>query len=108
MYQTYSSRPDPNRKGKTQLPLEPSFKPDWTSDEGKKWPGNSFNHETEVQNVLFADSHVKKFNTPCIGVDQDNIYSCWGVEEASATVYDKQIGFWVGTSACKNDSYLGN
>ncbi len=38
-------------------------------------PGNSLNHTTEVQQVLFADGHVKSANNPCVGVSEDNIYT---------------------------------
>lgn len=37
--------------------------------------GNSNNHQTEVQNVLYVDTHVSKEQSPCVGVNEDNIYT---------------------------------
>jgi len=118
-YNYYTNKPDPNRYGEkhsspsVQSPLNTPFNPDWTSDNQNKWPGNSFNHNTEVQNVLFADTHVKKSDTPTVGVDKDNIYSYWSnTGGTKRNVYDKQIGLWPvapGTGAQdRNDSYLVN
>jgi prepilin-type N-terminal cleavage/methylation domain-containing protein len=48
----------------------------WDDDEGANpGHGNSNNHQSECQNVMFADTHAKKFNTPLVGVRDDNIYS---------------------------------
>ncbi|MBN1764960.1 MAG: hypothetical protein JW860_06850 [Sedimentisphaerales bacterium] len=70
--------------------------------------GNSRNHVTEVQNVLFGDTHVSKEATPNVGIDDDNIYTYWSDGEES-TVRQKQIGRWDGGHAVtENDSYLGN
>jgi prepilin-type N-terminal cleavage/methylation domain-containing protein/prepilin-type processing-associated H-X9-DG protein len=38
--------------------------------------GNSFNHEWEGQNVLYADGHVSYQLTPFCGHAGDNIYTC--------------------------------
>ena len=49
------------------------FNPD--GDRNAIKAGNSFPHKNEGQNVLFIDSHVEFENTPCYGVDEDNIYT---------------------------------
>jgi len=49
------------------------FNPD--GDRNAIKAGNSFPHKNEGQNVLFIDSHVEFENTPCNGVDEDNIYT---------------------------------
>jgi hypothetical protein len=81
----------------------------WTDDDGDNpWHGNSLNHETEMQNVLFADTHVKKFDAPLVGIEQDNIYTYWsgGVD---STADQKRIGRWdQNHSVALEDSYLGN
>jgi hypothetical protein len=74
------------------------------SDEGH---GNSNNHGTEGQNVLFADWSVQHFDTPTIGINGDNIYTRW---DDSVSPVDKQIGKWGKGifSVHKTDAYLGN
>ena len=74
------------------------------SDEGH---GNTNNHRTEFQNVLFAGGHVDRFETPTVGIDGDNIYTRW---EDSVSPIDKKIGKWGKGifSADVNDAYLGN
>ncbi|MCK5269290.1 MAG: type II secretion system protein [Sedimentisphaerales bacterium] len=89
---------------------------------------NSRNHQTEIQNVLFADTHVKKYNTPCVGVAEDNIFTYQDISrtEDSMDYGPKMIGTWgLGGSAggsgpdqmydsattsapSEKDSYLGN
>jgi len=49
------------------------FNPDGGRDAIKA--GNTFPHRNEVQNVLFIDSHVDFENTPCCGINEDNIYT---------------------------------
>ncbi len=39
--------------------------------------GNAFAHEDEGQNVLFVDGHVSFEQSPCCGVEDDNIYTYW-------------------------------
>jgi len=39
--------------------------------------GNAFAHEDEGQNVLFVDGHVSFEESPCCGVEDDNIYTYW-------------------------------
>ena len=74
------------------------------SDEGH---GNSNNHRTECQNVLFASGYVEGYETPTIGIDGDNIYTPW---DDSVSPIDKKIGQWGKGlfAADKNDAYLGN
>jgi len=81
----------------------------WDDNEGSNpQHGNSRNHGKEVQNVLFADTHVEKHNTPTVGVYKDHIYTHWsGGEESTDT--EKMIGRWdKGHAVKKEDSYLGN
>ncbi|MCK4627654.1 MAG: type II secretion system protein [Sedimentisphaerales bacterium] len=85
--------------------------------------GNSKNHATECQNVLFADTHVKKYATPCVGVNEDNIftYSSQDMSSLSDPYAIYMIGRWgkggsaqgemydaALSSASDRDSYLGN
>ncbi len=69
--------------------------------------GNSNNHGTEAQNVLFAGGHVERYETPTVGIDGDNIYTRW---DDSVSPVDKKIGKWGKGlfSADRNDAYLGN
>jgi len=39
--------------------------------------GNTIAHEEEGQNVLFLDGHVSFEESPCCGIDNDNIYTFW-------------------------------
>ena len=75
-----------------------------SSDEGR---GNSNNHGTEDQNVLFMDEHVERFETPTVGIEGDNIYTRW---DESVIPTDTQIGKWGKGifSADRKDAYLGN
>ena len=83
--------------------------------------GNSFNHNREVQLVLFIDGHVKSSTHPCVGLADDNIYTRW--INADDTVQNKQIGTWevlegeigagslfpsVFTTAKSDDIFMGN
>jgi len=81
----------------------------WDDDEAiNPRHGNSRNHGTEDQNVLFADTHVKKCITPTVGIKRDNIYTHWSGGEKS-TEMEKMIGRWdKGHAVKKEDSYLGN
>ena len=84
--------------------------------------GNSKNHRTEMQNVLFADTHVKKYATPCVGVGEDNIYT-YEDSALSDTLYRPHMqGTWgdggngadimydgsVTNAPADKDSYIGN
>ena len=79
--------------------------------------GNSNNHQTQVQNVLFGSSDVRRFEKPNIGLSNDNIYTAWNMG-AGDDFSMKELGIWnvgvySGTSVLNNtthrtDSYLGN
>ncbi len=86
----------------------------WTDNEGGNIRhGNTNSHNTECQQVGYADSHVKKEEKPIVGIGEDNIYSSWD----AANTYPKMVGFWAvagqadmyrgRTSADMNDSFLG-
>jgi hypothetical protein len=85
----------------------------WTDKQEYEWQkfddghGNSNNHGSEGQNVLFADWSVQHFETPIVGKDGDNIYTRW---DESANPVDKEIGKWGKGlfSADVKDAYLGN
>lgn len=87
----------------------PGEKMDWTDIDGSNFQhGNTPNHSSEVQNVLFADMHVKKHEKPTVGIAEDNIYTYWSGGENS-TDEQKTIGRWDQNHAVtKEDSYLGN
>ncbi|MBN2377103.1 MAG: type II secretion system protein [Sedimentisphaerales bacterium] len=72
---------------------------------GNKAHGNSNNHQTECQNVLFAGASVERKEAPNIGLANDNIYTAYGLLDDN-----KQIGFWDGSQEPeqRQDSYLGN
>lgn len=95
----------------------------WTDAEGgNKQHGNSRNHKTECQNVLFVNASTKKYPTPCVGQGGDNIYTHWPSTKAvnQLTPQEKQFnGSWYGDyavgatgiaghSMAKTDSFLGN
>ncbi|MBN1805896.1 MAG: hypothetical protein JW837_11655 [Sedimentisphaerales bacterium] len=48
------------------------FNPD---ERGKNKVGNAVTHEGDGQNVLFMDNHVGFEESPCCGVNDDNIYT---------------------------------
>ena len=90
--------------------------PYWSDDAdllaGDSAHGNSNNHNTEAQNVLFAGGHVERYETPTVGLGNDNIYTRWtGITEADKMIGIWGIGIWSGKSnppSHRNDSYLGN
>lgn len=64
--------------------------------------GNATYHQTDGQNVLFADQHVKFEKIANCGVEMDNIYTVWGT--ATLTADDagekiKQCGKTPGTGS---------
>ena len=90
--------------------------PYWTDEAdlnaGNEAHGNSNNHDTEAQNVLFSGAHVERYESPNIGLANDNIYTAW--PSMNPTPDQKELGIWgIGIysgpgSTHKNDSYLGN
>jgi prepilin-type N-terminal cleavage/methylation domain-containing protein len=107
-----------NMPGMADAPnWEPDSNPYWSDDadilNGDSAHGNSNNHNTEAQNVLFAGGHVERYETPTVGLGNDNIYTRWS---PSNDEYSKMkgiwgIGIWSGSRnlpSHKNDSYLGN
>jgi len=83
--------------------------------------GNSRNHQVEMQNVLFADTHVKKHNSPCVGVSEDNIYTYHSSRPQNPPYTNYMLGTWGSGGANDGDmfdstmggpndkdSYLGN
>ena len=81
----------------------------WHDAKGKNSRhGNSRNHQTECQNILFAGNNVSREAMPNVGLARDNIYTRWTDPEPS-TEEAIEIGRWDGGhSAGKGDSYLGN
>jgi len=47
-----------------------------SADDKARWEENSFNHDQDGQNVMYADSHVIFTKTPYVGINNDNIW-CW-------------------------------
>jgi hypothetical protein len=107
--------------GMNRFAGETQFKPDWTDDGGRrKQHGNSKNHRTEVQNVLFAGFNVKRVERPDVGVSSDNIFTHWDPVELSEGERENHmsIGFWGEEPGGNNnydcqsqdemDSFLGN
>ena len=80
----------------------------WHDNENKNPQyGNSPNHQTECQNVLYMNSSVKRGQSPLMGVNGDNIYTYW-TDDRTTDLY-KSIGRWdKGRSQGRADSFLGN
>ena len=71
--------------------------------------GNSNNHNTECQNVLFVGYDVQRPQTPACGVGDDNIFTAW--DTSLSAPMDKVQGFWdenMETQDRRKDSVLGN
>lgn len=89
----------------------------WTDYEGlNSQHGNSKNHRTECQNILFMNSSVKRSENPLMGMAGDNIYTRWGIGAfmgpylARHKQYDTEWGnviMYLHTKG-RSDSYLGN
>ncbi|OHB57749.1 MAG: hypothetical protein A2Y07_01910 [Planctomycetes bacterium GWF2_50_10] len=82
-------------------------------DEIKK--GNSKNHQSEGQNVLFGDSHVSFENQPNVGIEQDNIYTTWSTLTPTTLIQKqggvKPVNTTTATSSVSQsdtDSFLAN
>ncbi len=74
----------------------------------EEWrPYNSGNHNTEGQNILFVDSHVKFERKPIAGVHHDNIFTAVG-DDGFVEQIDSLIGSVVErcTPLTQTDSYL--
>ncbi|MBN2210403.1 MAG: hypothetical protein JW709_03325 [Sedimentisphaerales bacterium] len=75
--------------------------------DGSSRAGNSPNHRSTGQNVLFADHHAQWCPTPLVGIQEDNIYTHWDIPDRDKA--DKHIGRWDrGHAQDLMDSYLGN
>ena len=97
----------------------PVVNPDdtWTDYESlNEQHGNSKNHRTECQNILFMNSSVKRSEHPLMGMAGDNIYTRWGrgmflgPYRAIHKQYETEWGNAVQLLHAKgrSDSYLGN
>jgi hypothetical protein len=53
-----------------------SLNPDTASKDQQRLI-NANQHQEDGQNVLFLDSHVNFHKTPCVGINDDNIYTFW-------------------------------
>lgn len=51
--------------------------------------GNSTYHQKDGQNVLYADLHAKFEKSANCGIQQDNIYTYWGIATIAATTDEK-------------------
>ena len=73
---------------------------DWSTPNGESTDqysaGNSPNHQFEMQNALFTDSHVKSSQHPCVGLAEDNIYTMTATDEWLNISQNAQrnIGIW--------------
>ena len=123
LFDTFNMKPNmelASIMGTTGLPWSPLRNLDgtWTDGEGININhGNSKNHKTECQNVLFMNSSVKRDVTPLMGMGGDNIYTLWGLPVGNRyTTLSKQtagqwgnsdlIMYW--TARGRADSFLGN
>ena len=81
----------------------------WDDANGKNTRhGNSRNHETQCQNILFAGNNVTREESPNVGLRRDNIYTRWADADGS-TAEAIEIGRWDGGhSTGRGDSYVGN
>lgn len=83
----------------------------WNNARGRNLRhGNSRNHGTKWQNVLFADAHVSKCSVPTVAwpYGEDNIYTYWAGGKTS-TWSEKRHGRWdQGHAVAYSDAYLGN
>jgi len=88
---------------------------------GDKAHGNSNNHATECENVLFFGQYVDRFDGPNVAIANDNVYTRFTQVSPTAlrlvvgnlTLADtnKEIGLWTyGAfwSANRQDTYMGN
>ncbi len=99
----------------------PSFTPNWgvgargdvtLDDSPKAWRAfNSPNHggsaNGEGQNCLFADGHAQFARTPCVGIDNDNIYTVMTNEWTKPDGGNRIHGDTVHLVATGGDPYPG-
>jgi hypothetical protein len=53
--------------------MTPGHTPTGDDVEEVRW-GNCMPHQRDGQNVAYVDTHVKFEKTPCVGLNEDNIY----------------------------------
>ena len=66
--------------------------------------GNSPSHQGDSQNVLFLDIHVDQEKTPACGINDDNIYTYWGLQDPRLGV----VPAAGSEPSDRSDSYLVN
>jgi len=77
-----------------------------TGSSAKQMQGaNSTNHAGAGQNVLFGDGHVEFDQNPFVGVQRDNIFTCYATPAAAGTMGGTAL---TGTSALLNGPGDGN
>lgn len=97
----------------------PEFNGSWddeplpNSDQPNPQHGNSNNHGTEVQEVLYADTHVTKEDTPLAGMQEDNIYTFQVGNQGFPTDNSDDfrwlmIGGWGNTGSGPGSMYVQN
>jgi prepilin-type N-terminal cleavage/methylation domain-containing protein len=114
--------PTANMIGQAGKSSDQGWKPIWTDDpfsgsSTKNYQhGNTKNHETQNQNVLFAGFNVSRPERPDVGIGNDNIYSHWGAANTENNIgaTNKAVAYWGGNKSAAghaqsaDDSYLGN
>ncbi|MGA2916092.1 MAG: type II secretion system protein [Sedimentisphaerales bacterium] len=75
MDDTYHTQIVNNMNDTTTAPIWDTVKNEISKDYGYR--ANSFQHNQDGQNVLYADQHVKFEKLFNAGVDKDNIYTTW-------------------------------
>ena len=88
---------DMNPGGEALLKLTPK------SSAREMREGNSFNHDRDGQNFLFADGHVEFLQNPFVGVRQDNVFT---FGKSGNDVPDKGGDGIVGSSVGPEDSIV--
>jgi prepilin-type N-terminal cleavage/methylation domain-containing protein/prepilin-type processing-associated H-X9-DG protein len=75
-----------------------------TASSAKQMAGaNSQNHSGAGQNVLFGDGHVEFDQNPFVGVQRDNIFTCYGTTPGTTS---NAIGYILNSPGDGNDSIL--
>ena len=99
------------QKGSFVIPGKETLPPQVINIKNKStWNlGNTLNHELKEsnpprgQNVLFVDGHISGENQSNVGVQNDNIYTFWSVEE-NPTEQDRQGGTAPTGRSAENDA----